>query len=184
MLLAIRNLVASGKVASQKLTVDEINQEFLLLINENDVTEIKLRPVRSDRAALTKLFGEEEDFDPASNLTQNYRYFCNQILKEEISVDDLYEAIKRLEIISITLEPSDNAQLIFESLISTGLALEEGDKIRNYILMGQAPENQNKLYDIYWTTIERCTGNDVSSFVRDYLSIKQQVTPTIRTEQR
>lgn len=27
--------------------------------------------------------------------------------------------------------------------------------------------------------IEKCTNNDVSGFIRDYLSIKQQVTPTI-----
>lgn len=45
--------------------------------------------------------------------------------------------------------------------------------------MGQLPENQNKLYDVYWAKIERCTGNDVSSFIRDYLSIKRQITPTI-----
>ena len=36
--------------------------------------------------------------------------------------------------------------------------------------MGQPPKDQTKLYDTYWTTIERCTGNDVSGFVRDYLS--------------
>ena len=88
-------------------------------------------------------------------------------------------AIGRLQVISITLESGDNAQLIFESLNSTGLALSEGDKIRNYILMGQAPRMQNHLYDTYWTKIEACTFHEVSAFVRDYLSIKRQVTPTI-----
>ena len=112
-------------------------------------------------------------------MTLNYRFFCDQILKGEISVDDLYAAVGKLEIISITLDHGDNAQLIFESLNSTGLALTEGDKIRNYILMGQTPREQVRLYDSYWTIIERCTENDVSSFVRDYLSIKEQATPTI-----
>ena len=115
----------------------------------------------------------------ARKLNVSRLVYCDQILKEEVTVDDLYAAIGKLEIISITLDQHDNAQLIFESLNSTGLALTEGDKIRNYILMGQPPTNQNKLYDTYWTTIERCTGNDVSGFVRDYLSVKQQVTPTI-----
>jgi uncharacterized protein with ParB-like and HNH nuclease domain len=158
---------------------DQINDRFLISPWAKEDDKIKLRPVKSDREALAKLFGEEEDYDPASNLTLNYRFFCDQILKEEVSVDDLYAAIGKLEIISITLDQHDNAQLIFESLNSTGLALTEGDKIRNYILMGQPPKDQNKLYDTYWTTIERCTGNDVSGFVRDYLSVKQQVTPTI-----
>ena len=180
LLLAIRNLVGQGKIASDEGKLDEqINQRFLISPWAKEDDQIKLRPVKSDREALAKLFGEEEDYDPASNLTLNYRFFCDQLMKEEVSVDELYGAVSKLEIISITLDPGDNAQLIFESLNSTGLALQEGDKIRNYILMGQPPKEQNRLYDTYWTTIERCTGNDVSGFVRDYLSVKQQVTPTI-----
>ena len=180
LLLAIRNLIRKKKVTARANRLDEqINDRFLVSPWAEEDERIKLRPVKSDRAALARLFGDEEDYDPASNLTVNYRFFCDQILKGEISVDDLYGAIGKLEIISITLDQSDNAQLIFESLNSTGLALTEGDKIRNYILMGQHPRVQNKLYDTYWTTIERCTGNDVSGFVRDYLSIKQQITPTI-----
>ena len=45
--------------------------------------------------------------------------------------------------------------------------------------MGLKPQQQNAYYDAYWTKIEKCTGYDVSRFVRDYLSIKQQVTPVI-----
>ncbi len=180
LLLAIRNLIGQGKISSNEGRLDEqINQRFLISPWAKEDDQIKLRPVKSDKEALAKLFGEEEDYEPTSNLTLNYRFFCDQLLKEEIAVDDLYNAIGKLEIISITLDQGDNAQLIFESLNSTGLALTEGDKIRNYILMGQPPKEQTKLYDTYWTTIERCTGNDVSGFVRDYLSVKQQITPTI-----
>lgn len=180
LLLAIRNLIRQKKITAQEDRLDaQINDRFLVSPWAKEDDKIKLRPVKSDREALAKLFGEEEDYDPASNLTLNYRFFCDQILKEEVSVDELYGAIGKLEIISITLDQGDNAQLIFESLNSTGLALTEGDKIRNYILMGQPPKDQTKLYDTYWTTIEKCTGNDVSGFVRDYLSVKQQVTPTI-----
>lgn len=45
--------------------------------------------------------------------------------------------------------------------------------------MGLSAEEQNEFYENYWTKIEKCTANDVSGFVRDYLSIKQQMTPTI-----
>ena len=183
--LAIRNLIKQGKIASKEGNLDEqINQRFLISPWAKEDDRIKLRPVKSDREALERLFGDEEDYEPASNLTLNYQFFCEQILKEEVTVDDLYHAINKLEIISITLDPNDNAQLIFESLNSTGLALQEGDKIRNYILMGQQPKDQAALYETYWTTIERCTGNDVSSFIRDYLSVKQQVTPTINNVYR
>ena len=180
LLLAIRNLIQQKKITAEEPQLDEqINERFLISKWAKEDDRIKLRPVKSDREALVKLFGDEEDYDQSSNLTLNYKFFCNMLLREEISVDDLYAAIGKLEIISITLDQGDNAQLIFESLNSTGLALTEGDKIRDYILMGLPPKDQNKYYDNYWAKIEKCTDKDVSGFIRDYLSVKQQITPTI-----
>lgn len=181
LLLAMRNLLHDKKiVALQESLKEQINELYLIEKWADEDDKIKLRPVKSDRVALEKLFsGDSDDYDRTSNLTINYQFFCDMLLKEELPVDDLFEMIGRLEIINITLELSDNAQLIFESLNSTGLALSEGDKIRNYILMGQSVEDQNKFFNEYWVKIEKCTGNDVSAFVRDFLSIKQQVTPNI-----
>lgn len=84
-----------------------------------------------------------------------------------------------MEIISIQLNQDDNPQLIFESLNSTGLALSEGDKIRNFILMGLPTKQQENFYDRYWNRIEECTGYEVSNFIRDYLSVKQSAIPQI-----
>lgn len=185
LLLAIRNLIAQGKIKDTEGMLDEqITQRFLISPWANEDDKIKLRPVKSDREALVRLFGDEEDYDHSSNLTMNYQFFCDMIMREEISVSDLYAAIGKLEIISITLDPGDNAQLIFESLNSTGLALTEGDKIRNYVLMGLPAQDQTNYYEKYWVKIEKSTDNDVSGFIRDYLSIKQQVTPTVNTVYR
>ena len=110
-----------------------------------------------------------------SNLTVNYDYFYNRIQKQEISIDELYDAICCLEIIDIQLNMyCDNPQLIFESLNSTGLNLSEGDKIRNFILMGLPFKKQKDYYNKYWNKIEVCTKYDVSAFIRDYLSVKKQ----------
>ena len=56
---------------------------------------------------------------------------------------------KFANIINITLNNEDNPQLIFESLNSTGLELTEGDKIRNFILMGLPAKEQNEYYEKY-----------------------------------
>ncbi len=166
LLLAMRNLIAQKRIAAQSERLDEqITQRFLISPWAALDDQIKLRPVKGDREALVKLFGDEADFDLSSNLTHNYRFFCEMLLKEKIPIDELYAAIGKLEIISITLDPGDNAQLIFESLNSTGLALEEGDKIRNYMLMGLTPSEQNADDDAYWEKIEKCTSPDVSGFV-------------------
>ena len=181
LLLAIRNLIIAGKVKSNEKDLDnQIIERFIIDKWAKNDDRIKLRPVKADRSALEKLVaGDPEEYVPNSNMTINYRFFCDQLLKEELPVNELYEAINKLQIISITLDGDDNAQMIFESLNSTGLALTEGDKIRNYILMDLNPKQQDIFYNKYWTKIEECTGHDVSSFVRDYLSIKQQITPTI-----
>ncbi len=180
LLLAISNLVKAGLVHTEETDLDQqILQRFIIAPWAKKDDKIKLRPVREDRIALEKLFGPVEDYDRGSNLTINYQYFYDQVLKEEVTVDELYDAIGKLEIISITLDHGDDPQLIFESLNSTGLALQEGDKIRNYILMGLSPKDQEYFYDSFWTKIEKNTAGDVSGFVRDYLSVKTLVTPTI-----
>ena len=180
LLLAMSNLVKEGRVHTEEDDLNQqIQQRFIIAPWAKKDDKIKLNPVRGDRSALEKLFGPAEDYERGSNLTINYQFFYDQILKEEVTIDELYDAIGKLEIISITLDHGDDPQLIFESLNSTGLALQEGDKIRNYILMGMSPKDQEHYYDDFWTKIEKATDNDVSGFVRDYLSIKTLVTPTI-----
>lgn len=178
LMLAMVNLMKLGIVTpGQRNLADKIYKTYLIDEWQEDETRIKLKPVKSDSKAFGLLFKESEEHIRESNLTINYEYFYSRIQKEEISIDQLYTAITRLEVINIRLEKDDNPQLIFESLNSTGLALSEGDKIRNFILMGLPAKTQNEFYEKYWNKIELCTGYEVSLFVRDYLSVKQQAIP-------
>ena len=176
--LAMYNLIRTNVLASEDDSLaDQLYEGFLVDKFQPEDTRIKLKPVKNDQAAFGKLFSDPSEYVRGSNLTINYDYFYNRIQKQEITVDELFDAICRLEIISITLDGDDNPQLIFESLNSTGLDLSEGDKIRNFILMGLPSKKQEEYYEKYWNKIEVCTKYDVSSFVRDYLSIKQQAIP-------
>ena len=69
--------------------------------------------------------------------------------------------------------------MIFESLNSTGLDLTEGDKIRNFILMGLDAKTQENYYEQYWNKIEKCTDYNVSGFIRNYLTLIQKKIPNI-----
>lgn len=180
LLLAMYNLMQKGIVtAENKKLADMIYKTYLIDEWQDEDSRLKLKPVKNDRLAFNKLFGSETDYIQESNLTSNYRYFYDRIQNNEVSVDTLYDAIRSLEIISIQLNQDDNPQLIFESLNSTGLALSEGDKIRNLILMGLPSRKQNDYYEKYWNKIEECTDYDVSTFIRHYLSVKQQAIPSI-----
>lgn len=179
LLLAIYNLLEQKVITPAKANLSErIYEEYLVDKWQDEDTRIKLKPVKNDQRAFKKLFEDTAEHINESNLTINYNYFYQRIQKQEITADELFDSICRLEIISITLNQDDNPQLIFESLNSTGVALSEGDKIRNFILMGLQPKEQNEFYEKYWNRIEICTEYDVSSFIRDYLSVKHQIIPS------
>lgn len=168
--LLVRNIV----IADSSNLKERIYENYLVDKWQPEEKRIKLKPVKNDQRAFNKLFSDTSDYIRESNLTANYNYFYDRIQKQEITIDKLYDAICSLEIINIILNNEDNPQLIFESLNSTGLDLSEGDKIRNFILMGLPSKLQDKYYEDYWNRIEECTKYDVSSFIRDYLSVKQQ----------
>lgn len=178
--LAMYNLIEKKVVIANDQSLSrQLYEDFLVDKYQPQETRIKLKPVKNDSKAFGKLFDDSSEHVQNSNLTVNYNYFYDRIQRGEISIDELFDAICRLEIISIQLNQDDNPQLIFESLNSTGLALSEGDKIRNFILMGLPTKQQEDFYEKYWNRIEECTGYDVSSFIRDYLSVKQAAIPQI-----
>ncbi len=176
--LAMYNLIEKGIVTPENDKLKQrIFEDYLVDKYQPEDTRIKLKPVKNDQMAFGKLFAEPESYIRESNLTVNYQYFYDRIQKQEITIDQLFDAIRCLEIIDIKLNAEDDPQLIFESLNSTGLDLSEGDKIRNLILMGLPTKEQDEYYDKYWNRIEICTKYDVSAFIRDYLSVKQQAIP-------
>lgn len=176
--LAMYNLIDKGTITPETANLKQrIYEEYLVDKWKPEDTRIKLKPVKNDQKAFGKLFDDPDEHIRESNLTVNYEYFYERIQKEEITIDQLYDAICCLEIINIRLDKDDNPQLIFESLNSTGLDLSEGDKIRNFILMGLPSKEQEDYYEKYWNRIEVCTKYDVSAFIRDYLSVKQQAIP-------
>lgn len=181
LLLAIAKLVEKGEVESQEVALnDQIMERFIIAKWAKEDDRIKLIPVKRDRQALHSLiFGEEDEYVENSNLTINFKYFYERLRKDSNLIDEIYSAIQRLQVISITLEKGDDAQLIFESLNSTGLALSEGDKIRNFILMNLPLDEQNKYFEKYWIKIEDLTNKRIDNFVRNYLSIKTFSTPTM-----
>lgn len=177
--LAMYNLIDAAVIVPNDSSLGkQIYEDFLVDKYQPEETRIKLKPVKNDQKAFGKLFSSVDEHIRESNLTTNYNYFYERIQKQEITIDELFDAIYSLEIINITLNNEDNPQLIFESLNSTGLDLSEGDKIRNFILMGLPSKEQDEYYDKYWNRIEECTKYDVSSFVRDYLSVKQMAIPS------
>jgi predicted transport protein len=114
----------------------------------------------------------------SSRLLNNYYFFVEMLKKKELIPKEIYEGIGKLQIVNITLDrTTDDAQLIFESLNSTGMELSHSDLIRNYVLMGLEPDTQQNIYNNYWFLMESKFDYEKQSlqmdnFFRDYLSLK------------
>lgn len=161
---------------------DEAYDLFLNAKYCNSERKIKLVPIENDRITYDKIFNGEDELDEDSKITRNFRHFYDKLTRkpQQLTFDNLLDAVEHLQIISIELDADDDAQLIFESLNSTGLALTEADKIRNYLLMSLTTEEQQLCFKNYWQKIESATEYNPTKFLRDYLTIKQQLQRPVR----
>lgn len=112
--------------------------------------------------------------ESSERIIQNYETMRSRIegLADPMSV---WVGVQRLQIISVSLEPEkDNPQAIFESMNSTGKDLSAADLVRNYVLMGLEPDDQERLYANYWRQIENALSTDAEvfdRFIHDYLTL-------------
>ena len=149
-----------------------------LEFNEGNGQKFKLKPVKDDRDSYARLFGPEEHFNEKSKITSNYRYFRDRLRKTPFDAKTLWDdGISNLEVMLLDLEKQDNPQRIFESLNSTGLALKESDKIRNFILMDLSQREQNEVYEKYWNEMEKNVDYATDEFIRWFLVAQTSKTP-------
>jgi len=184
LMAALCNLVSQGKLSDEKGLAEKIYNEYLIDPYVEGEDKFRLKLILQDRAVFNHIVDRDFDEMPEeSNVWINYDFYVEQILKNmgKYSIDKIFGAIRSLFIVDIQLtQGSDDPQLIFESLNSTGLALSEGDKIRNLVLMNQPVKKQTEYYAKYWQKIEANTNVDkstVSDFIRDYLTTKLRRIP-------
>ena len=93
------------------------------------------------------------EFKEKSNIIDNYNFFEKEITNNNYI--NILDGLEKLIFVDMSLDRrEDDPQRIFESLNSTGLALSQGDLIRNYILMKLNSKEQRYIYENYWEYIE------------------------------
>lgn len=158
---------------------DEILENFLINKRLSDKNKLKLKPIKKDDEVFQKLLKNDVDnINQNSNIYRNYLFFKNKI--DTIgNHKGLFGGFKKLFVVHIALNRrDDNPQLIFESINSTGVSLSQADLIRNFLLMDKEADEQNELFETFWLKIEEnLTSENISMFVRDYLTMKQNKIP-------
>lgn len=139
---------------------------------------------KKDKDILIKLVDKAPiDESIKSNLIDNYNFFVKKINQKELMPDQIFEGVGKLQIVNITLDRGqDDPQLIFESLNSTGMDLSKSDLIRNYMLMGLSPDEQDSIYKNYWYPMEDLFDYSKGSWLMDrffkhYLTFKHGKIP-------
>lgn len=191
-------ICALCKVLKENLDIENIDHDKLVsyyLLNEKEKGDDKYKLIltQDDEKSLKKIINnvsaENDSIINFSNkdsirIKENFEFFKNKI--NSVDLKNVYNGILKLIIVYIDLEKGkDKPQLIFESLNSTGLELNQADLIRNYILMDLDKEEQEDLYNSYWHEMELKFGHSENSslldnFLRDYLTIKLDKIPTFK----
>ena len=123
---------------------------------------------------------------PSIRIRDNHQFFLEQLRHPATDLAVVCRGISKLLVVDVALSrDQDNPQLIFESMNSTGRELSQADLIRNYVLMGQPPELQERLYTLHWRPMELAfgqeaySGNEFSAFMRDFLTLKTAEVPRL-----
>lgn len=186
LLCAIKDYVQKFNLETKLINLVKIKNQFLYNSDEIDEDRYKLLLNVQDKETYIKLI-DNTIFTvnkPATNIIKCYEFFYERIedfIKQHGQIDEIYAGIFKLSLVSISLDKdSDNPQMIFESMNSTGKDLSQTDLLRNYLLMDLTPEKQTRLYKTYWKPMEELFGEDIYKndlnkfdyFIRDFLTLK------------
>lgn len=186
LLCAIKDYVQKFNLETKLINLAKIKNQFLYNSDEIDEDRYKLLLNVQDKETYIKLI-DNTIFTvnkPATNIIKCYEFFYERIedfIKQHGQIDEIYAGIFKLSLVSISLDKdSDNPQMIFESMNSTGKDLSQTDLLRNYLLMELTPEKQTRLYKTYWKPMEELFGEDIYKndlnkfdyFIRDFLTLK------------
>ena len=192
LMIALRDHIRDEKWSGDEdsPTIEKIDAYYLKNTQESGRRQYKLMLRRKDNATLQALVDEKytsELGDERSELLiEAYDFFRSSLKESTYDPDEIYRGIARLGVVDVTLDRNtDDPQLVFESMNSTGIALRESDLVRNYLLMGLDETEQTRLYEDYWKKIEsffRASDSALDWFLRDYMALEHRLAQQIRLD--
>ncbi|GAA9871424.1 DUF262 domain-containing protein [Helicobacter pylori] len=164
------------KAIETKIQNEGIKKEIDGLLNLSG-QKLRLKPIKSDKEAFDLVMqNRSHEIQGVSHIRNNYKFFTKELdnyISKGYRIEEIYGAFLRLKIVAIGLElGEDDPQVVFESINATGVQLKGLDLIRNYLMMGENSDNQNRLYNTYWVPLEDWLGErDLNDFILTYLRI-------------
>lgn len=156
-----RGLDGPGKMFAKLL----FNDDFLV---HRDGDEYKVVPTQRDQAAFREALGDGVVASTGGHrMHEAYRFFRGSILAwadegaDHNAFGGRLEALsttiwKRLALVTIDLDPGDNAQIIFETLNARGTPLLAADLVKNHLFQTATIQGAkiDQLYTQHWKVLD------------------------------
>lgn len=156
---------------------EDIVKRFLL-VSGAEGPEPRLLLSREDDATLcAELFGTELPLHPSQRVMGNLSYFEERMADPSFDACRFWDGVGRLFVLVVHADSALDAQEVFESVNSKGLPLSLADMVRNYLLLEEDIDEQERLYDEYWFEAESLFYPDpaslkLNSAIKAWLSIR------------
>ncbi|AFX89901.1 DUF262 domain-containing protein [Helicobacter pylori] len=166
------------KAIETKTRDEAIKSEINNLLSLTRGQKLKLKPIKRDRQAFELVMQDRwNEIQDTPRIKENYKFFTRELdnyISKGYRIEEIYGAFLRLKIVAIGLKlGEDDPQVVFESINATGVQLKGLDLIRNYLMMGENSDNQNRLYETYWVPLEDnwIGEKHLDDFIKTYLKI-------------
>jgi uncharacterized protein with ParB-like and HNH nuclease domain/alkylated DNA nucleotide flippase Atl1 len=157
---------------------------YLTNVYESGDRFFKLLLSKGDRDALKAIVRQAPIPEVESRIPRNYRFLKERVADAKVDLAAICRGLSRLVVVDVKLtRGSDDPQLVFESMNSTGKKLSQADLIRNFVLMDLPPAHQEHMYEDYWFPMEKefkgSSERLFDEFVRHYLTLKTGQIPRL-----
>lgn len=163
---------------------EEIRGNYLTNVYKSDDAFFKLILSKGDRDALKAIIRKAPIPVVESRIPANYRFMQAKLSNSGVALETICQGLSKLVVVDVKLtRGTDDPQLVFESMNSTGKKLSQADLIRNFVLMDLPPAQQTRMYEDYWYPMEKDFKGDNESlfdeFVRHFLTLKTGQIPRL-----
>lgn len=152
---------------------ESIDDQYLKNNVKSASLRVRLKQTSYDFESFCAVAEHASNLNKESNIVKNYCHFIDRLKTSDIALEKIYDTIGQLQVVDVNLQIENDleaVQTVFEKINSTGKPLSPADLIRNFLLISNSTEEQERLYQNYWVKIENEIGNEhISRFAKDYL---------------
>lgn len=160
-------LLTALRDATEGKLREQIDEQILRNKFADGDNQLKVLPKASDSSDMHSLVLEHEAGTGKIGLAHKFftEKIASVVFEKGVTSSHIAKAVlDGLIIVEITTDQNDNPHRIFQTLNSTGVGLEEVDKLRSHFFM-LLPNDHENAHSAYWKPMEQNLGSGLGRFL-------------------